>query len=52
MNIIEQIKLILYGIDRTETDSPEGWWETSDGAQFGTRKLEEIIQAIEQNERE
>lgn len=52
MNIIEQIKQILDGIDRTETDSPEGWWETSEGAQFGSRKLAEVIQALEQNEKE
>lgn len=38
---INKIIYILDGIDRTEIDN-NGWWETSIGAEFGKRKLEEI----------
>lgn len=47
-NIISKVKFILQGIDQTETDSKEGWWETSTGANFGEEKLAKIIQAIEE----
>lgn len=40
---------ILDGIDKAETDRRNGgWWETSQGAEFGARKLKEI-QAILEN---
>ncbi len=45
MNIIEQIKTILDGIDRDETHD-EGWWETSKGVQYGTQKLAEVLEAV------
>lgn len=47
-NIISKVKFILQGIDQAETDSKEGWWETSAGASFGEEKLAKIIQAIEE----
>ena len=36
---------ILDGIDRDESDD-KGWWETSTGAAFGARKMDELKQAI------
>lgn len=39
---ILKIREVLNGIDETETDSENGWWETSDGAYFGAEKLAEI----------
>lgn len=38
----EPMHKVLDGIDRTETDTPAGWWETSTGAQFGAARLREI----------
>lgn len=42
----EEIDHILRGIDKTETDHPEGWWETSTGAIFGAKKKEEIVSLL------
>ena len=39
----QQVIEILKGIDKTESDSPDGWWETSVGADFGRKKLEAIL---------
>lgn len=36
------ITMLLHGIDRTQTDSPDGWWETSTGAEFGAGILKAI----------
>ena len=33
---------LLRGIDETETESADGWWETSTGAEFGARILAAI----------
>ncbi len=43
---IETIKEILRGIEQDEIESPDGWWETSAGAQFGQEKLKELLQYI------
>ena len=48
-DLIEQIKDLLKGIDETETESEDGWWETSDGAGFGAGKLKELIALIKKN---
>lgn len=45
--LIEKVKSILAGIDEDEVCSDSGWWETSTGAEFGKRKLEAVIAAIE-----
>lgn len=45
---IEKVKEILKGIDVTETDSELGWWETSDGANFGSQKLQELIEYLKE----
>ena len=37
------IEKVLLGIDQDETESDNGWWETSAGAGFGKRKKDEII---------
>ena len=50
--MIEEIKKILIGIDKTELENPEGWWETSAGAEFGANKLKQIAEALAQPEQE
>lgn len=47
MNLAEQIKDILKGIEETEIDSVEGWWETSTGAEFGATKLKELLALVD-----
>ena len=46
--VMESIPIseILKGIDKTETSSSDGWWETSTGAEFGKGRLEAVIRAI------
>ncbi len=48
--LIERLRVILSGIDRTELDfgssGVDGWWETSTGAAFGAAKLIEIEVAV------
>jgi hypothetical protein len=46
MQLIEQVKELLKGIDQDQSKSAEGWWETSTGASFGKEKLEELINLI------
>ena len=38
----ERVIRILKGIDQTETESEDGYWETSTGAEFGAKILKEI----------
>ena len=40
---MSELLKILEGIDKTEAESVNGWWETSIGAQFGAEKLNDII---------
>ena len=40
--LLANILAILNGINQTETESDDGWWETSTGAEFGAKKLAEI----------
>lgn len=49
MQLIKQIEKILEGIDKTETEDKNGWWETSTGAKFGAQKLEELKKLIREN---
>ena len=35
---------ILKGIDKDQSESVDGWWQTTDGAEFGSKKLKEIEQ--------
>ena len=37
------IEEIVSGIDRTEVESEDGWWETSVGAEFGANKKAELV---------
>ena len=46
-NLIENIKELLKGIDQTENESNDGWWETSTGAEFGRDKLNMLIELVE-----
>jgi hypothetical protein len=50
MTLIEQIKELLKGIDQVETE-PYGWWETSTGAAFGAKKLQELIALLKAGEK-
>ncbi|MDD5068062.1 MAG: hypothetical protein PHN89_00475 [Candidatus Pacebacteria bacterium] len=43
----EGLNSILDGIDKTEVEYENGWWETSVGANFGEGKKEEIEQFID-----
>ena len=45
--LITRINILLNGIDQTETDSINGWWETSAGAEFGAMKLAALLELIE-----
>jgi hypothetical protein len=47
MTLIEQIKELLKGIDQTESESNDGWWETSTSADFGKEKLKELLALVE-----
>jgi hypothetical protein len=38
----ESIIKILKGIDQTETESEDGYWETSVGAEFGANIIKQI----------
>lgn len=50
MNEIEEtINGVLFGIDLTETDDGEGWWETSEGAIFGRKTKELLISEIKRH---
>jgi hypothetical protein len=40
--MLAQIEKILEGIDKDELEAANGWWETSTGAEFGLKKLNEI----------
>ena len=33
---------LLKGIDKTTLESPDGWWETSKGAEFGASRIAAI----------
>lgn len=37
MKVVELalVERLLEGIDKTETDDPPGWWETSTGSRHG-----------------
>ena len=48
--MIETIKDILKGIDQTEIESSDGWWETSTGAKFGAEKLKQILELLAQTQ--
>lgn len=39
---LDQLRVIVRGIDADECDDEEGWWETSTGAKFGAQKLAEL----------
>jgi PIN domain nuclease of toxin-antitoxin system len=47
-DLVNKVKDILKGIDEDECVSPDGWWETSEGASFGKTKLAEVINACKE----
>ncbi len=48
----EKLEQILDGIDKTEIEYENGWWETSTGAEFGAKKKQELTQLIDSAKRE
>lgn len=42
-----EVTLLLAGIDRTEIERADGWWETSTGAEFGAERLAALCRAID-----
>lgn len=42
VQLVNEVVALLRGIDTTETDPLDGWWETSTGAEFGRQKLAAI----------
>lgn len=44
--IIEKVNKILIGIDETEINSDDGWWEVSTGAEFGKEKLNQLLNLL------
>jgi hypothetical protein len=47
-DLVERVEKILEGIDQTEIESELGWWETSTGAKFGKKKLDDLIQLLKE----
>jgi hypothetical protein len=45
-SLIFEIKELLKGIDKETSCDINGWWETSIGAEFGTKKLQQLIDLI------
>ena len=48
-NLQDEIIKLLHGIDYTDSDSSndeKGWWETQEGADFGARKLKELLDLV------
>ncbi len=43
VTIRQQLQAMLIGIDTCSTEHDEAWWETSTGADFGHKKLEQLI---------
>lgn len=39
---LEEAISFLHGIDMQEQEHPDGWWETSTGAEFGAAKIDAI----------
>ena len=48
--LLRKVLSILNGIDKCELFFPTGWWETSEGAEFGRKKIELIKNAFEEFE--
>jgi hypothetical protein len=52
LDLTYKLRYILQGIDKTESEHPAGWWETSAGASFGSEKLKEIQIIVKSYEEE
>lgn len=48
----EKLEEILDGIDKTEIEYENGWWETSTGAEFGAKTKQELQALIDSAKRE
>lgn len=45
-----EILKLLDGINQTETEHDNGWWETSQGALFGQKRLDILLQFLEEHQ--
>lgn len=45
-DLMQEVEQILAGIDKTESESADGWWETSAGSAFGAERLKLVMAAI------
>ena len=53
MSLTDSVRKILRGINRDETyATDEGWWETDEGAEFGAKKLSELVTLVSEAERQ
>lgn len=52
MTTQEKLEQIVDGIDKTEIEYENGWWETSTGAEFGAKKKQELQALIDSAKRE
>lgn len=44
---LKMIKIYLDGIDKTQSEYDDGWWETSSGAEFGKECLTKVLKVVE-----
>lgn len=47
---IEEMENIVIGIDQTECENKEGWWETSTGSEFGAEVKIKLLQHLTNSE--
>ena len=50
INAVNDVRQILNGIDKQETEDRSGWWDTSVGCAFGAAKLAEICAYVDERE--
>jgi hypothetical protein len=48
MTLQEQVKEALKGIDEERTESPDGWWGTSEQAAFGAERLAKLLAVLDE----
>lgn len=42
MTLFDRVCEVLRGIDKTQVEDPDGWWETFGEAEFGAEKLKNL----------
>lgn len=43
---LRQLRHICTGIDKTDVEDEDGWWETSVGAEFGAARLRDLERLV------